>query len=987
MKTKSRTFNYKEDIMDTFAEIAKGGIKGRLDQLYVPTPTAHEDILVSLLPNQSFEPLAGAKKAQTKAELLTELKTKRAEYEPFLQDLAPPLHETRKTLNLTTFTHIKIGSDEKQTVTLPHYGGPLGAQCCVYETTFNYTKPNENRVFIVFKGADYKAHVFVNGELAGTHEGFFAEFSFDITDLIKSGENTLKINLYNDYVMLGNVAETDTEKRYGDKIYAATGPGYDDALRGWHHCPPGMGLFDKVYLEEKAPVFVSSVFTRTLEEQVEVWCEVTGCDYTPQKIFLSVSLFGANHLQTCFENLIIEPSTDKEIGVGDTFTEVISRRENSLGAKLVLFCMKGRNLFKFSLPRKNLKTWQPETPFLYQLQISALNSDKQVLDNYSHRFGVRTFTQDVASSPKGMFYLNSEKIRLHGANTMGFEQQDVMRGDFNQLIDDILLAKLCNMNFLRLTQRPVQQEIYDYCDMLGLLTQTDFPLFGCLRRNQFAEAVRQAEEMERHVRAHACNVIISYINEPFPNANNMPNINMTRPELEQFFAAADIAVHLNNPDRVIKHVDGDYDPPSEKMPDNHCYPMWYNGHGIDIGRLHKGYWMHVKPDWYYGCGEFGCEGLEDESVMRKHYPKSWLPQTDNEQANWNSGYIVNSQTDNFYHFFYEKQYSLADWITESQRFQAFATRLMTEAFRRDYRMVTFAIHLFIDAFPSGWMKTIMDCERNPKPAYFAYKNALDPILVSLRTDKFSFFENETAQLEVWVCNDTAQSSDNCTMRLELMRQGKPFALASQPAQLVATHSGYSCTSKIDLPSLDKREVFTLRAMLMQNDNIIAENSLDIDVYPKADVTQPIIVRTPQTITTEDLEKVSQGAALFVHELCEGDCTIAKSTVHSKISGMAPMHFAARDTQHLWVAGFTPYDFRYFYDPKTDCIEPLAQCTFTSDDFTPVLASRNLDDNGKWAAAMLMGEKSYGNGKIIASQISYDLLMANPAGKTLLSRIK
>lgn len=53
-----------------------------------------------------------------------------------------------------------------------------------------------------------------------------------------------------------------------------------------------------------------------------------------------------------------------------------------------------------------------------------------------------------------MFYLNGRSIRLRGANTMGFEQQDVLRGDLPQLIDDILLAKLCNMNFLRLTQRP-----------------------------------------------------------------------------------------------------------------------------------------------------------------------------------------------------------------------------------------------------------------------------------------------------------------------------------------------------------------------------------------------------------------------------------------------------------------------------------------------------------------------------------------------------
>lgn len=198
-----------------------------------------------------------------------------------------------------------------------------------------------------------------------------------------------------------------------------------------------------------------------------------------------------------------------------------------------------------------------------------------------------------------------------------------MKIDTNS-IDDILLAKLRNMNFLRITQRPVQDQVYQYCDMLGLMTQTDLPLFGCMRRTKFAEGIRQAEEMEKMVRKHPCNVVISYINEPMPNASNEPHRHLLRDELENFFSACDSVIKLNNPDRVIKHVDGDYDPPTEGMPDNHCYPLWYNGHGIDIGRLNKGYWMHVKPEWCYGCGEYGTEGLDFKEIMERYYPKEWL---------------------------------------------------------------------------------------------------------------------------------------------------------------------------------------------------------------------------------------------------------------------------------------------------------------------------------------------------------------------------
>jgi hypothetical protein len=83
-----------------------------------------------------------------------------------------------------------------------------------------------------------------------------------------------------------------------------------------------------------------------------------------------------------------------------------------------------------------------------------------------------------------------------------------------------------------------------------------------------------------------------------------------RNDLDNFFLSCEHIIKLNNPDRVIKYVDGDYDPPSKQMPDNHCYCLWYNGHTVDVGKLIKGYWCDVKPNWYYGCGEFRIEGFD-----------------------------------------------------------------------------------------------------------------------------------------------------------------------------------------------------------------------------------------------------------------------------------------------------------------------------------------------------------------------------------------
>ena len=98
--------------------------------------------------------------------------------------------------------------------------------------------------------------------------------------------------------------------------------------------------------------------------------------------------------------------------------------------------------------------------------------------------------------------------------------------------------------------------------------------------------------------------------------------------------------------------------------------------------------------------------------MRKYYPPEWLAEP------FDPGAIVKAQNKNVHYHFYDTQDTLAGWIEESQKHQAHANTLMTDAYRRDSRMISSVIHLFIDAWPSGWMKTIMDCERNPKKAYF-----------------------------------------------------------------------------------------------------------------------------------------------------------------------------------------------------------------------------------------------------------------------------
>jgi hypothetical protein len=435
---------------------------------------------------------------------------------------------------------------------------------------------------------------------------------------------------------------------------------------------------------------------------------------------------------------------------------------------------------------------------------------------------------------------------------------------------------------------------------------------------------------------------------------------MIREELIDFFKACDSVVRLSNPDRVIKHIDGDYDPPGENLPDNHCYTMWYNGHGIDAGKLHKGYWQPTMPGWYYACGEYGTEGLDFPDLMRRRYPEQWL----RDPLNINN--IRGAQTGSFFYFYYDMKDTLEGWAYESQAYQAFATRLMTEAYRRDNRMVSSAIHLFIDAWPSGWMKTIMDCERNPKPAYFAYRNALEPIMLSLRTDRFTYYSGENICTEIYLCNDTAEEFHGSVI-FELYGRKSLLQYGEYPAEICACGAGYICSTEFFIGDVADRESFTLKAVLLdKNRKAVTYNQIAVEVF--TDVVVPPI--------NDD--------TVFIEKLTPGDYEIAGETVRVKACGMLPVYFASRKTGHRSVQEFREKDFSYWYDKSADRIAPLCNATFEASGFVPILTGGNVNENGEWQPALIAAEKFYDKKRYIICQA--DLRNENPVAKRFLRNL-
>jgi len=62
-----------------------------------------------------------------------------------------------------------------------------------YQRRFTVQPKPGQRVFVRFGAVDYHSYVYVNGKFVGEHEGGFTPFSFEVTNLLREGENRITV--------------------------------------------------------------------------------------------------------------------------------------------------------------------------------------------------------------------------------------------------------------------------------------------------------------------------------------------------------------------------------------------------------------------------------------------------------------------------------------------------------------------------------------------------------------------------------------------------------------------------------------------------------------------------------------------------------------------------------------------------------------------------------------------------------------------------
>ena len=349
-----------------------------------------------------------------------------------------------------------------------------------------------------------------------------------------------------------------------------------------------------------------------------------------------------------------------------------------------------------------------------------------------------------------------------------------------------------------------------------------------------------------------------------------------------------------------------------------------------------------------GCGEYGAEGLDSADLMRRRYPAAWTSYDRN--GDWYPDRILRAQTHSVQGDWYKEQHTMEDWVRESWKHQARATKLMTDAFRRRGDVINqTAVHLLIDAWPSGWMKTLVDCERTPKPAYFAYREALIPLKINLYTGRNSAYEDETIPVEAWVMNDTGEER-NLTIRAEIREEGAdaPYEMYCEPYQIPAADARCAGMIPVHFENKGRRRTVIVQAALLEGDSVLHQEEIRIEVYARRMLNRPVYALGEEaqkllalygaesqasdlwlvsSETEEDILRLEEhlksgGSAVWLLPEKAAQFTCCQARVETKACG--DLFFAAADGK------YENYELGMEYNCRKEYIDATAAYTISTD---------------------------------------------------------
>ncbi|MDR2158843.1 MAG: beta galactosidase jelly roll domain-containing protein [Treponema sp.] len=291
-----------------------------------------------------------------------------------------------------------------------------------YRRTVNIKKPAGKKVFIHFEGSDYRTSLWVNGSFAGTHDGAYARFSFDITHLVSEERNEIVVRVEDSF----DTAQPRGKQRWKNENFAC-----------WY--VQTTGIWKTVWLEYVPEARIASVKITPLfqEGKVRLECTVDGKSLVRPELAIDISF------------------QDKR-AAGLTVQVLRGRVETEID-------IRSTDIIEWGIV-----PWAPGCPGLYDIAFRLLE-DGKVHDEVLSYFGMREIRIDGPN-----ILLNGSPLYQRLVLDQGYwKDSHLTPPDEQALISDIDRIMAMGYNGVRKHQKTEDEKFLYWADVKGLLVWSE----------------------------------------------------------------------------------------------------------------------------------------------------------------------------------------------------------------------------------------------------------------------------------------------------------------------------------------------------------------------------------------------------------------------------------------------------------------------------------------------------------------------------------